>query len=175
MEADFEGIDWDYIAQLTQFKKAKTFALRGLFDNFDILGQVLSNCMPEMQNLTLMVIRFDRVSTWDQETTKKCYVVTKLTIVHGMITIELLNYVLYKFVNLDTIVIDFILFPDVHDMNIHRIPAIISKVPHKDVVFSIPLVTNLRDALIQLKSDEYAIGFENVEITGEVRLRITWH
>lgn len=128
-----------------------------------------------MQNLTLMAFGFDRPSTWDQETTKKCYGVTKLTIVHGMITIELLNYVLYKFVNLDTIVIDFILFPDFHDMNTHRIPTIISKVPHKDVVLSIPLVTNLRDALIQLKSDEYAIGIEDAEITGEVRLRITWH
>lgn len=47
MEADFERIDWDYVAQLTQFKKVKTFALKGVFHNFDILEQVLSNCPPK--------------------------------------------------------------------------------------------------------------------------------
>ncbi|KAL7317016.1 hypothetical protein PS15m_003422 [Mucor circinelloides] len=176
MKADFvEEVDWDCVAQLTQFKKVKTFALKGVLDNFDIMEQILSNCPPEMQTVTLTTFGFDSASTWEQEITKKCYGVTKFTILHGMITIELLNYELYKFANLDTIVIYFVLFRELHDMNMHRIPTIISKVPHWDVVFSIPLETNLRDALIQLKSDEYAIGIGNSKITGNVLLRITWH
>lgn len=136
MKADFvEEVDWDCVAQLTQFKKVKTFALKGVLDNFDIMEQILSNCPPEMQTVTLTTFGFDSASTWEQEITKKCYGVTKFTILHGMITIELLNYELYKFANLDTIVIYFVLFRELHDMNMHRIPTIISKVPHWDVVF----------------------------------------
>lgn len=173
-----EGIDdWRFINRLNEFHHLTTFNLTAVIETTADLSKIIDNC-PHLRELTLTTHswRYDLDDGYGLnqiQTIKKHRNLKTLNIGFGDCSSCMVEYLLYKLVNLETICIH----TPVNDSftseeEIVRIPQLIQKVPQNKLIYTVVAEGNARKVLAYLKRAGFTIAVQDVNASFDVLIKV---
>ncbi|KAI8641475.1 hypothetical protein BD408DRAFT_433266 [Parasitella parasitica] len=149
----------------------------GIHDTLQNMHSILTHCN-HIKTLTVNTHGWDVTGdiedmlVWSKFAVKKQHGLHTL-IVRSQCPAEMLEYLLYKYTNIETIAIDVDLYSDMYlENNMNRIASAIERIPHKELYLTVPKEINFRKVIKYLKNNDYNILIHEVRGNNAVCVKI---
>lgn len=170
-----ENIAYERAEKLSQFKKLTSLKMEGWYQRLWDMEKVLKHC-PWIQELSLNihdesgnVLEPPAVKDWTDSSVEKQYHLKRLCI-HTNCPADYMQYLFYKYPNIDSIAIDVELDDEFIEVNMDRITSLIKNVPKKQIIFTVGTGLDFREIVQSLQMYNYNVMFDTVHVNGNFRL-----
>ncbi|KAF1804448.1 hypothetical protein V8B55DRAFT_1357487 [Mucor lusitanicus] len=173
-----EDIAYRCAKDLSQFLCLTSLKMEGWYQRLWSMEEVLKYC-PYLQELSLNiheesgnVLESLVVEDWAKSTVEPQYNLKTLSI-QTSCHADYLQYLFFKYPNIESIDIDIELDDDYIDINMHRITQLIKRVSHKHIVFTVGTGLDFREIVQDLQAYNYTVMIDKVLMNGDFRLNLT--
>ncbi|CEP08190.1 hypothetical protein [Parasitella parasitica] len=177
VDDDDHKTSFECAKRLVEFKKLTMFSMEGCFSQLWDIDKVLKYC-PNLQNLTIKfhqdddsLVDQENVKLWTESTVDKQYNLKTLT-VNGHCPADYLEYLFYKYPNIEKIVIDAEVDDEYLDVHFARVKALIEKLHWKQIMFTVPPHVDFRDLIRNLMNSNYSVIIDNINDNDDIRIKL---
>ncbi|KAK4519531.1 uncharacterized protein ATC70_009767 [Mucor velutinosus] len=160
---------------LTQFLHLRSFKMEGWYQRLWDMEEVLKYC-PYIEELSLNVhvessnvLEPPAVKDWTESAVEQQYNLKRLSIQTNC-PADYMQYLFYKYPNIDSIKIDIELDDEFIDINMYRIAHLIRDIPNKQIVFTVGTGLDFREIVQSLQAYRYNVMVESAHVNGDFRL-----
>lgn len=170
-----EKIAYDCAKNLSQFIHLTSLSLEGWYQRLWDLEEVLKYC-PYIEELLLNiheesgnVLEPPAVRDWTESTVERQYNLKSLSI-QGDSPADYMQYLLYKYTNIESIKVDIELDDEFIEINMYRITRLIRDIPNKQIIFTVGTGLDFREIVQSLQEHGYNTLVDKVQVNGDIRL-----
>lgn len=171
-----EEVAYRCAKDLSQFVCLTSLKMEGWYEHLSSLEEILKYC-PHLQELSLNiheesddVLEPPAVMDWATSTIEERQYNLKNLSIQSSCPADYLEYLFYKYPNIESISIDIELDGDYIEINMDRIMRLIKDVPRKHISFTVAAELDFREIVQGLKAYSYSILIDNVLENGDFQL-----
>ncbi|GAN02879.1 hypothetical protein MAM1_0029d02328 [Mucor ambiguus] len=170
-----EGVAYECAKNLSQFIRLTSLKMEGWYQRLWNMEEVLKYC-PYIEELSLNiheesgnVLEPPAMKDWAESAVEQQYNLKTLSIQTNC-PADYMQYLVYKYPNIDSIRIDIELDDDFIEINMDRIIHLIRDIPNKQITFTVGTGLSFREIIQDLQAYSYHVVIDKVHVNGDIRL-----
>ncbi|CAO3618909.1 unnamed protein product [Mucor fragilis] len=160
---------------LSQFIRLTSLNMEGWYQHLWDLEEVLKHC-PYIEELLLNihdesgnVLKPPAVKDWTESSVERQYNLKRLSIQTNC-PADYMQYLFYKYPNIESAKIDIELDDEFIEINMYRITHLIKNIPNKQISFTVGTGLDFREIVHSLQAYGYNTLIDKVQVNGDIRL-----